>query len=131
MSFVKGIDVSQWQGAIDWNAVKASGVQFAIIKMGGGDAGLYYDSRATQNYYNAKAAGLAVGGYWFAGGGNPENEADSFIAAMSPLEENDVFVLDWEIPNGDPVGWCERFIQRVHDRVGVWPLLYMNGSRLS
>lgn len=128
MSHINAVDVSQWNGSINWGAVKASGVEIAIIKMGGGDAGLYTDSKANQNYYNAKAAGLALGGYHFAGGGNAINEADFFVSCMSPIEENDVFVLDWEIQHADPVSWCEQFIQRVHDRTGVWPLMYMNGS---
>jgi len=128
MSYVKALDISQWQGNINWQAVKADGYQIAVIKMGGGDAGLYTDSKATQNYYGAKSAGLALGGYHFAGGGNPVNEADFFISCMSPLEENDVLVLDWEINHADPVGWCEQFAQRIHDRIGIWPIVYMNGS---
>ena len=35
----KGIDVSHWQGTIDWNKVKKAGIEFAIIKAGGSDAG--------------------------------------------------------------------------------------------
>lgn len=128
MSYIKALDVSVYQGNIDWNAVKADGYQIAIIKMGGGDAGLYTDPKATANYYGAKAAGLALAGYHFAGGGNPQNEADFFISCMSPIEEGDVFILDWEIQHADPVGWCEQFAQRVHDRTGVWVIMYMNGS---
>lgn len=128
MSFIKAVDVSQWQGNIDWGAVKRSGVNIGIIKMSGGDAGLYADSKANANYYGAKAAGLALGGYHFAGGNNAQNEADFFVACMAPTEENDVFVLDWEIPHANPVGWCLAFVNRVHERTGVWPLVYMNGS---
>lgn len=128
MSFIRAVDISQWQGAINWPAVD---VPIAIIKMSGGDAGLYTDSKANQNYYGAKAAGKLVAGYHFAGGGNPENEADFFIAAMSPLEESDVLILDWEIEHVDPVGWCTRFVNRVHDRTGVWPLFYTNGARVN
>ena len=130
MSYTKAIDISQWQGAINWGVVRASGVEIAIIKMSGGDAGLYTDSKANQNYYNAKNAGVAIGGYHFAGGGSPENEADFFIAAMSPLETNDVLVLDWEINHPDPVGWCVRFCQRVIDRTGIRPIFYTNQNRL-
>lgn len=125
---MKAIDVSQWQGVIDWKAVKKAGIDIAIIKMSGGDAGLYTDSKANANYYGAKAAGVALGMYHFAGGVNPENEADFFIASCSPLEQNDVLVLDWEVGNPDPVGWCARFVQRVIDRTGVKPLIYMNTS---
>ena len=35
MAKIKGIDVSHWQGTIDWNKVKAAGIKFAIIKAGG------------------------------------------------------------------------------------------------
>jgi len=128
MAHIEAIDVSQYQGNINWAAVDRP---IAIIKMSGGDAGLYTDSKANQNYYGAKAAGKLVGGYHFAGGGNPQNEADFFVAAMSPLEENDVLALDWEIEHPDPVGWCNAFVDRVHDRTGVWPLFYTNGARLN
>lgn len=128
MAHIEAIDISQWQGNINWGAVDRP---IAIIKMSGGDAGLYTDSKANQNYYGAKAAGKLVGGYHFAGGGNPVNEADFFVAAMSPLEENDVLVLDWEIEHPDPNGWCLAFVNRVHDRTGIWPLFYTNGARIN
>lgn len=41
----KGIGVSHWQGTIDWNKVKKAGIEFAIIKAGGSDAGFYTDSK--------------------------------------------------------------------------------------
>jgi len=128
MAHVDAIDISQWQGAINWPAVTAP---IAIIKMSGGDAGLYTDSQANANYYGAKAAGKALGMYHFAGGGNPVNEADFFIAACSPLDKDDVLILDWEIEHADPVGWCLQFVNRVHDRTGVWPLFYTNGARVN
>lgn len=128
MSYVKALDVSKYQGVINWPAVKQDGYEIAIIKMSGGDDGLYYDSKATTNYYGAKAAGIAVGMYHFAGGTDAASEADYFVRACSPLEENDVLVLDWETTTADPVAWCDTFITRVHDLTGVWPLVYMNGS---
>ena len=64
---IKGIDVSHWQGDIDWNAVKEDGVEFAIIKAGGSDAGFYEDSKFRENYEAAKAAGVDVGAYYFVG----------------------------------------------------------------
>lgn len=63
----KGIDVSHWQGTIDWNKVKAAGIQFAIIKAGGSDAGTYTDSKWEANYKGAKAAGIPIGTYYFVG----------------------------------------------------------------
>lgn len=67
MARTKGIDVSHWQGTIDWNKVKAAGIQFAIIKAGGSDAGTYTDSKWEANYKGAKAAGIPIGAYYFVG----------------------------------------------------------------
>ena len=63
----KGIDVSHWQGNIDWNKVKKAGIEFAIIKAGGSDAGFYTDSKWEANYKGAKAAGIPIGAYYFVG----------------------------------------------------------------
>jgi GH25 family lysozyme M1 (1,4-beta-N-acetylmuramidase) len=126
MAHITGIDVSNWQGTIDWRAVRASGVEFAITKISEGTT--FYDGTASANYTNGKSAGLLMGGYHFAGGGDPIAEADHFVNGMKPFEEGDIFVLDWEIQVGNPVGWCETFVQRVHDLTGVWCLMYMNGS---
>lgn len=64
---IKGIDVSHWQGAIDWKKVKESGIGFAIIKAGGSDAGFYTDSKWEENYKGAKTAGIPIGAYYFVG----------------------------------------------------------------
>lgn len=64
---IKGIDVSSWQGNIDWNRVRASGIDFAIIKAGGSDAGFYKDKRFEQNVKGAAEAGVHVGAYYFVG----------------------------------------------------------------
>ena len=62
-----GIDVSRWQGTIDWNKVKASGVDFAIIKAGGSDAGCYEDKNFKINVAGAFTAGVHIGAYYFVG----------------------------------------------------------------
>lgn len=64
---MKGIDISHWQGAIDFSRVKAAGYDFAIIKAGGADAGYYKDSMFEKYYAGAVAAGLHVGAYYFTG----------------------------------------------------------------
>jgi len=63
MTVVAGIDVSHWQGVIDWNAVKASGQIFAFIKAT--ESYNFTDSRFVANWRNAKAAGLKRGMYHF------------------------------------------------------------------
>nr|WP_289698179.1 GH25 family lysozyme [Enterocloster clostridioformis] len=67
MARTRGIDVSRWQGDVNWNKVKASGIQFAIIKAGGSDAGTYTDGKWEANYKGAKAAGIPIGAYYFVG----------------------------------------------------------------
>ena len=64
---IKGIDISQWQGSIDFKKVKESGIDFVIIKAGGSDSGFYKDKMFETNYREAKAAGLSVGAYYFVG----------------------------------------------------------------
>lgn len=62
---MKGIDVSKWQGAIDWNKVKKSGIEFAIIRAGYGRETYQKDAYFEQNYAAAKAAGVNIGAYWY------------------------------------------------------------------
>ena len=61
----QGIDISRWQGEFDMDQAVAEGFRFAILKAGGGDDGLYKDSRFEENYENAKRLGIPVGAYWF------------------------------------------------------------------
>lgn len=59
----KGIDVSYHQGVIDWNKVKKSGVEFAIIRAGYGKNTT--DKKFIENIVGAHTAGLKIGIYWF------------------------------------------------------------------
>ena len=63
----KGIDISRWQGSINFKKVKNSGIDFVIIKAGGSDDGFYTDRNFYTNYNKAKEVGLNVGAYYFAG----------------------------------------------------------------
>ncbi len=66
---VYGVDVSFFQYQIDWNKVKADGIDFAIIRLGyrgyGSGGELMLDTRFKENIKNAKAAGLEVGIYFY------------------------------------------------------------------
>ncbi len=128
MSYISFKDISGiGQGVYD---MSQNDDPIIMIKMSGGDLpDMYYDSQAANNYNNAIAAGKLVGMYHFAGGKDPIEEADFFISAVSPLAENDVLCLDWEIEHDDPVGWCNSFTTRVHDRTGVWPWIYFDRDR--
>lgn len=79
-TMLKGIDVSGWQGEIDFIKVKESGVDFVIIKAGEGTSTV--ESWET-NYTKAKAAGLDVGAYWFT---NAETLNDGKIEARAFIE---------------------------------------------
>lgn len=79
----EGIDVSYAQGKIDWKAVKDSGVEFAIIRAGFGNANKYPNQVDTWFKYNieeAQKVGIDVGIYWYSYADNAEgarNEAES------------------------------------------------------
>ena len=61
MSQKFGIDVSHWQGSFDFARAKSKeGVEFAVIKAGGADAGLYKDSQFEANYKKCEECGLPV-----------------------------------------------------------------------
>ncbi len=82
-----GIDVSKWNGNIDWNAVKNSGVSFVIIRCGyrGSAAGkLIEDPKYVSNIKGATAAGLKVGVYFFS---QAVNEIEAVEEASMVLEQ--------------------------------------------
>lgn len=122
---LKVLDVSHWQGAIDWRLVKADA---AIMKAT--QSTTFIDPLFSRNQAGARAAGLLAGFYHFAGGTNPKAEAEYFVKNIGPLKQHDLLVLDWEIEHIDPVGWCLAFLNRVYELTGVRPLLYTNEERL-
>ena len=100
---VKGIDVSAWQGVIDWTSVKAAGIQFAIIKAGGSDDGIYTDSKFERNYSECKRLGIPVGAYWFAGPNftskvDGEADAERFLKLLKGKQFEYPVYLDIEPP---------------------------------
>lgn len=116
----KGIDVSHWQGDIDWNVVKGSGVEFAIIKAGGSDSGFYTDSKFRANYKAAKAAGIDLGAYYFVGKyckSYEDGVADAmrFIAIISGMQFEYPVYIDFEAPDSSDkegnteacIGFCK------------------------
>lgn len=84
---VHGIDVSQWQGGnIDFNKVKAAGINFVIIRAGFGRTADQKDPIFETNYKRAKAAGLNVGAYWYSYAGSTADakaEAAACIKVIS------------------------------------------------
>lgn len=70
---IAAIDVSKWQGRIDWAKVKAENPQIKIvaIKAGGGDDGIYPDNQFRRNWIEAKRVGFERFAYWFASPAQP------------------------------------------------------------
>ena len=101
-----GVDVSTHQGLIDWQAVKASGVEFAIIRAGyrGTTQGLLYeDELFRDNLDGAKEAGLLVGVYFFSQAANTEEAAEEaeFVCELLDGIKLDLPVYyDWEEVSG-------------------------------
>ena len=71
------IDVSEWQGKIDWQKVHDSGVKSAIIRAG---FGLTEDKRFAENVKKADAAGIKLGFYWYAtNSAGADDQAHRFV----------------------------------------------------
>ena len=101
-STVMGIDVSSHQGAIDWQQVAASGVEFVFIRLGnrGYESGkLNADAYALQNLAGAKAVGLKVGAYIFSQAvsvAEAREEAAFALGILGGIELDLPLVFDWE-----------------------------------
>lgn len=88
-----GIDVSKYQGDIDWEKVAAAGVQFVIIRAGyrGSVTGaLVEDPNFVQNIRGALAAGLEVGVYFFTQAINETEAVEEASAVISMVREYDI-----------------------------------------
>ena len=100
---ILGIDVSQHQGTIDWEAVASDGIKFAVIRVvyrGYGTEGtLHVDERAVENIEGALAAGLDVGVYVFSQATNEQEvleEAELVLDTISGYDISYPIVFDME-----------------------------------
>jgi GH25 family lysozyme M1 (1,4-beta-N-acetylmuramidase) len=128
---VEGIDVSHWNGFIDWDAVAASGRTFAFVSVGDGS---FIDPRFTQNWNNAKAAGLYRGVYqYFRASGDPIAQADIVIDRVGRLGRGDLpVVLDLEELDGESgattAARALAWMRHIEQGTGKTPILYINVS---
>ena len=101
---VWGVDVSEFQGAIDWQQVKDAGAGFAILRLGwrgSTEGGLNLDTTFQQNYEGATAAGLPVGVYFFSQAVTEEEAREEAAFTLDALEGKTItypVVFDWEPP---------------------------------
>ena len=131
---LEGIDVSHWQGTIDWGKVRGAGKKFAFIKAS--EHTSFVDDKYQTNRANAKAAGLKVGAYHFArpdlGTTDAYAEADHFIETADWTSGELRPVLDLEDTGGLSSSalqtWVKAFVQRVYERTGVRAIIYVSPS---
>ncbi len=138
-----GVDVSTFQGDIDWNKVKADGIDFAIIRVGlrgyGSKGEIYEDKNARKNIEEALDAGLRVGVYFFSQAintGEAIEEAEFVLDFIKDYNITFPVVFDWEnepdknmrtdnLPDSVltdcAVAYCERVKQE-----GYIPAVYFN-----
>ena len=106
VNYELGIDISEFQGTINWKKVKADGIKFAFIRCGGrgySKGACYEDKKFATNIKNAKAAGIKVGVYFFSQAITVEEaieEASLTIAMCKGYSIDYPVVLDWETGSG-------------------------------
>lgn len=95
-----GIDVSTWNGKIDWNAVKRSGVKFALLRLGyGSNITSQDDNTFEYNYTHARAAGIPVGAYLYSYAANAamaKSEAQHCIRVLKGKKLQLPVYIDFE-----------------------------------
>lgn len=129
---VQGVDVSHYQGTIDWAKVKASGRGFAIMKVT--EHATYFDPTFATNWAETKKAGVIRGGYhFFRANVDPIVQADWFLSKLGPVEPGDLPpTLDLETTDGQTGATIAanaiKFLDRVAAKTGVKPLLYTSPS---
>lgn len=121
-----GIDISGWQKGLDLSKLK---LDFVIIKATEG-AG-HVQSTCDAWVQQARRLGLCWGFYEYLTAEDPVKQADWFYSNCRNYFGEGVPCVDYE---GDALkkgtAWLWRHIQRVHDRSGVWPMLYTSRSVL-
>jgi GH25 family lysozyme M1 (1,4-beta-N-acetylmuramidase) len=123
---IYGVDVSGWQGAVDWAAVRRTGRLFAFAKATEGMT--FVDSTFARNRQGMAAAGMTLRGFYhFA---RPDRnsaaaEAAHFLRTVGPLGPGEVAVLDLEVAPGPGVGdWAAEWLALVAQGTGRTPILY-------
>ncbi len=130
----EGVDVSNWQGPIDWTAVETAGKTFAYLKAS--QDTVFVDSTYATNRAQAGAVGLYIGAYHFAipltAAGDAVAQANHFIDVAKPAKGDLIPVLDLEKSGGLSqtalTAWVKAFMQRVYERTGVRAVIYCSPS---
>ena len=134
-----GIDVSHYQGEIDWQKVRDSGVEFAFIRIGlrsARDGRLYEDDRVRENLQGAKDAGLKVGAYFFSQAmseAEAQAEAEFAVTILKDFAIDLPVAYDWETVSGETYKMtpenmtaCIRGFCSVIEKAGYKSMVYFN-----
>jgi GH25 family lysozyme M1 (1,4-beta-N-acetylmuramidase) len=129
-----GVDVSSWQGAINWTKVKAAGRRFVIAKATEGNS--WTDPTYAHNKSAAMSLGLKFTGYHFARpstkAGDAVSEANHFVSVLGLKRGMLVPALDLEVSGGLSTSalqtWVKAFLGRVYSLTGARAMIYANGS---
>ncbi len=148
-SIVNGIDVSSYQKTVDWNAVKADGIDYAFVRVGFrgyGDTGtLNQDGKYKQNLENAPKAGIKVGVYMYSQAITVEEaieEANFILERIKGYEITLPVVFDFEyaatglgrlyhakLSKREATDICAAFCETV-SAAGYTPMIYANKNML-
>jgi lysozyme len=131
---IHGIDVSKWQGTIDWASVKAAGTKFAFIKATeGGD---HIDERFLENWDAAKRVGIPRGAYHFVWWCRPAHEQAEWFKRNVPVDPDalpPVLDVEWnnhsrkcprQIPPDDALAMTKHLLQALEAHTGKRPIVY-------
>lgn len=123
---MNGIDISNWQRDINLSAVKAD---FVIVKATEGIG--YVDKSCDMLFQKALSLGKKLGFYHFArptANNDPIREADFFYENCKGYFGKAIPILDWEAENKQNVAYAKAWLDRVYQRSGVKPVIYMSES---
>lgn len=126
---LKGIDISHHQKGIDLGAIDTD---FVICKATEGNG--YTDEMCDTFYQKAKSLEKKLGVYHFARpdlGNTAEAEADWFIKETLGYHKEAMLILDWESGDLTNVSWAKAWLDRVYEKTGVKPVIYMSASVMS
>ncbi len=124
---VKGVDVSVYQGNVNWAAVHAAGNDFAIARISDGS---YLDTQFNNNWAGIKSAGMVRGAYqFFEPGEDPTTQANIVISAVGKLGSGDLPVTaDMEVTGGQSaatiVAHLQTWVAAVTAGTGKVPMIY-------
>jgi len=131
-TYTKGIDISHWQGTINWNSVYADGYRFAFCKATEGIT--YDDPTFSTNMNGGTNAGVIMGAYHFAhpDSNSATSEAAHFVSIINEYMTDGYLRPVLDLEDGYTLGrtaltdWVITFMSYVETQTGIEPLIYCN-----